>query len=200
VRTETTPKRSLMAWAFGSVVVPVSIGVAVDGASEALKFLSHAGRTRLIDAGNGIGSGTDAYVLLLGLAACVAILVFAGRTLEKYGDPRPWVRNTLIVISLVIVGALEPWGVLLSRDQILKSYDSVNIGDDFGAVKNRFYDNPLVELREKVEPKIPDSDHVYCDQNCWIRLTYDVPSFWGSGFVAFDFDSNQKVVYKQRVP
>jgi hypothetical protein len=36
--TEAAPKRSLMTWAFGSVVVPVSIGVAVDGASEALKF------------------------------------------------------------------------------------------------------------------------------------------------------------------
>ena len=104
------------------------------------------------------------------------------------------------VTSLVIAGALEPWGVLVRRDQFLKSDDSVKLGDEFGAVKNRFYDNPLVELHEKGEPEIRDSYHVYCDQNCWIRLTYDVPSFWGSGFVAFDFDSDQRVIYKQRVP
>ena len=110
-----------MARLFGSVLIPITIGVAVDGASEALKFLAHAGKTRLIDASNGIGAWTDSYVLVLALAACVAILVLAGRTLEKYADPRPWVRNALVVVSLVTVGASEPWSVLPSRDQILKS-------------------------------------------------------------------------------
>ena len=63
-----------------------------------------------------------------------------------------------------------------------------------------FTKNPIVELHEKGAPRIQDSDHLYCDQNCWIRLTYEVPSFWGSGFVAFDFDSDERVIYKHRVP
>jgi hypothetical protein len=180
--------------------LPIVVGVLVDGASESLKFVARAVSNHIIDR---IGF-TLADPLVLGL--CMLLLGAAILMYEKViGDTQPLVRSLLLVLSLVIAGALEPWGLLLTRGPILDAYDKVQLGvDSLTDVRRRFPASPLVELHDYKHLN-PEGSHIYCAQGCSVRLTYDVPSLWHRPFVYIDFDSDSnskepKATFKDYVP
>lgn len=176
------------------LAVPIVVGVLVDGASESLKYVARAVSNHIFD---GIGF-TLADPLVLGL--CILLVVAATVLYEKVvNDAQPLARSVILVLSLVIVGAFEPWGLLFTRKPILDAYNKVQNGDSLEKVRSQFLASPLVEFHDDKNLNFDDS-HIYCAQGCFVRLTYDVPSVWHRPFVRIEFDSNQKMNFKEYVP
>jgi hypothetical protein len=191
-------KRSLGKLAL--LLVPILAGILVDGASEFLKVVAHGATTEWKDYLQWrLGNWSTLFDVPFALGFCVALLVLATLLLDKSVDPRPWVRNVLLVLSLVIVGALEPW-TLFHRDELLHAYDGVYRGERLAAVLKALDDSrPIIQVHEDgMRNKF--NSHVYCEQNCWLRLTYHVPSLWKTSFVEIDFDSDQRVIRNERIP
>lgn len=139
----------------------------------------------------------------LALGLCIVLLGAATLMYERViKRTKPVVRSLLLVLSLVIVGALEPWG-FLTRGAILDAYEKVKVGDSLADVRKRFLASPLVELHDYKHLNSDDSP-IYCAQGCSVRLTYDVPSLWHRPFVYIDFNSESnsepKVTFKNYVP
>lgn len=181
------------------LVVPILAGILVDGASEFLKLVAHGITTQLRDFIQWrIGRWNGLFDAPLALGFCIGLLVLATLLLEKFVDPRPWVRNALLVLSLVIVGALEPW-TLFHRDQLLHAYEGVYIGESVADVLTAMDGSPATIQPHENGARNPLDSRVYCEQSCWLRLTYDVPSVWSTQFVEIDFSSDQKVIRKDRI-
>jgi hypothetical protein len=181
------------------LVVPILAGILLDGASELLKLFAHGITTQLKDYLQWhIGSLSDLFVAPVALGFCLVLLVPATWLLERFVDPRPWVRNVLLVLSLVIVGGLEPW-TLFQRNQILHAYNGVYDKEPLADVLQAMDESPLTITPHEDGVRNPPKSYIYCEQDCWLRLTYSVPSLWRTGFVEIDFDSHQEEKRKDRI-
>jgi len=110
------------------LVVPIVAGVFVDGASELLKLVAHGITAELKDFFHSeIGTWNDLFIAPIALAFSIILLVAATFLLEKFADPTPWIRNVLLVLSLVIAGVVQPW-TLFQRGELLRAFHRVHKG------------------------------------------------------------------------
>jgi hypothetical protein len=171
------------------LAVPIVAGILVDGASESLKFVTHGVSNQTMDRELTLA---DPLILVLCIVLLVAAILMYERSIEH---TKCEVRILFLVLSLVIVGALEPWAVFFNRKPILDSYDKVCTGvdkctgvDSLTDVQRKFGPaSPRVEFHDYKNLN-PKGSHIYCAQGCSVRLTYDVPSLWHRSFVYIDFD------------
>lgn len=201
--TDQLPKKRPFVW----LAVPIVAGLLVDGASEGLKFVTHGVSNHTIDRELTLA---DPLILVV----CIALLVAAILMYERSIEPtKRELRILLLVLSLLIAGALEPWEVFFNRKPILNAYDKVCTGVDKACTSV----DSLTDVRRKFDPASPrvefhdyknlnpKGSHIYCAQGCSARLTYDVPSLWHRPIVYIDFDygSNSeepKATWKDYVP
>jgi hypothetical protein len=197
---QNRPKRPLGKLAL--LVVPILAGVFADGASELLKLVAHGITAQLKDFLYWhVGTWYDLFTGPVALTFCIVFLVAATFLLEKFADSRPWIRNVLLVLSLVIVGAFQPW-TLVHRSELLRAFRSVHKGDSVTEVLTKMVDSPAtIQAHENGVRNSPSAKYrVDCEQSCWLRLTYDVPSLWATPFVEIDFDADQKVIRTDLIP
>jgi hypothetical protein len=164
--------------------VPLVVGILVDGASELLKFAAHHQRQDFE-----YFSLRDVPSALFLWLLAIALVGFSAFLLEKFSDRKPLIRTVLLVLSLTLVGALDPWSVLSKRELLLEACDRIQTGQSLRDVTKDMFTEPMVIAHV-------DNDQYgsSCTGDCWLRFTYDIPKLWGSEVFQVDFGSNQRVL------
>jgi hypothetical protein len=180
--------------AIAEIGLPIAFGVMIELACDLLKYVVRYFSTSIyFDVAHGIWHQLGELDTWIGLAFAIILVALSTWVLDnwKWAHPRREVRTGLLVISVIAAAMVDPSGHIF-KDDLLKAFGKAQVGEPMSVVLRRFnYGTPSL-----VTPHKDDGDTLDCTGTCWIRLTYDVPVFFGERWISLEFDRNQKLYRK----
>jgi hypothetical protein len=187
-----SPKRSFVAeWGF-----PLLVGVLIEISSDLLKLVSHYSSTSVYaEVSSGIFAELRSFDFWVGIAFTIGLVAVLLWVLENWprAHPKLWVRITLVIFSVIIVGVIDPPSHAF-KDRILAAYDQARLGESMDDVLDQFqfHGDILIEPNKDKKPH-NESD---CVDSCWLRVRYQVPVIFGERWVTLEFAQDQKLIRK----
>lgn len=193
----STENSRLIPPAVARIALPLAFGVLIELACDLLKHVVRFFSTSIYsDLKLGVWQQLREFDTWIGLVFAIALVALSTWILDswKWADPRRWVRTGLLLISVMLTGMVDPLGHVF-QDQLLAAFGKAQMGEPMTIVLGRIqYSSPSL-----LWPHRDSKDELDCTGNCWIRLTYDVPVFFGESSIVFDFDRDQRLISKHRL-
>jgi hypothetical protein len=193
----STEKPQLIPPAVARIALPLVFGVMIELACDLLKHVVRFFSTSIYsDLKLGVWEQLREFDTWIGLVFAIVLVALSTWILDswKWADPRRWVRTGLLLISVMLTGMVDPLGHVF-QDQLLAAFGKAQLGEPMSVVLGRIqYSSPSL-----LWPHKDSKDVLDCTGNCWIRLTYDVPVFFGESSIVLDFDRDQRLTGKHRL-
>jgi hypothetical protein len=178
-------KRSWLA----EIGLPVLAGVLIEVSSDLLKLVTH------YISGGVEGADLRDPEFWLGMLIAIGFVAASLWILESWTKAHPIraVRIGVVILSIIVAAIVDPFGRAF-KGEIYAAYDKAQTGESMAEVLDRFqHDTGIL-----VEPNKDLQRHseLDCIGECWLRLRYNVPMFFGEHWVTLEFGRNQKLIRK----
>jgi hypothetical protein len=128
--------------------LPILFGVMIETACDLLKYVVRYFRTSIyFDVSYGLRRELTDPNVWLGLAFAIVLVVLSTWVLDawKWADPRRSLRTTLVVVSVIVTGFVDPFGYIFRKD-LLQAFEKAQKGETMDVVMHRYdYGTPSVE-------------------------------------------------------
>jgi len=112
----------------------------IETACDLLKYVVRYFRTSIyFDVSYGLWHELTDPNVWLGLAFAIVLVVLSTWVLDawKWADPRRSVRTTLVVVSVIVTGFVDPFGYIFRKD-LLQAFEKAQKGETMDVVMHRF--------------------------------------------------------------